>query len=436
MQQQTLTLKMLRQRKFLLVLPLLALPFTTLLFGALGGGKAVPANAKTSTEKGINPNLPDAKIKDGRALNKMSYYDLAMADSNKLREQIKSDPYYRQQADAPAFRNLTGNLLMPGKLKDSLPIESQTGTRNGSNNRAASEAQVYQKLAALQQAIRRPSTAQGMSNKAYPDYLVNGGDAAGLLQKKLQDQNKQPAEDPEMKQMNGLLEKVLDIQHPERVNDKLRASSAAHLGQVYPVTADLPASPVSILNNDQFYNDTEAGTHRGELKGFYSLDEQGGPDLTNTIPAVIHETQTLVSGSVIKLRLTAPVWISGVLVPKNNFLFGVAALSGERLGIKINSIRYHHSLFPVSLSVYDLDGLEGIEIPGAISRDVAKESTASAIQNIGLASLDPSIGAQAASAGIEAAKTLLSKKVKIVRVSVKAGYQVLLKDEKAKDITP
>ncbi len=49
-----------------------------------------------------------------------------------------------------------------------------------------------------------------------------------------------------------------------------------------------------------------------------------------------------------------------------------------------------------------------------------------------LATLDPSIGAQAAGAGIQAAKTLLSRKVKLVKVTVKAGYKVLLKDSKEK----
>lgn len=76
--------------------------------------------------------------------------------------------------------------------------------------------------------------------------------------------------------------------------------------------------------------------------------------------------------------------------------------------------------------------LEGLYIPGAISRDVAKESANRGMQNIGFNSLDPTIGMQAASVGVEAVKSLFSKKVKLVRVTVKAGYQVLLKDEKQK----
>jgi hypothetical protein len=79
-----------------------------------------------------------------------------------------------------------------------------------------------------------------------------------------------------------------------------------------------------------------------------------------------------------------------------------------------------------------MDGLSGIHIPGAITRDVAKQSADRSMQTIGLTSLDPSWQAQAAGAGIEAAKTLVSRKVKLIKVTVKAGYQVLLRDEKQK----
>jgi hypothetical protein len=42
--------------------------------------------------------------------------------------------------------------------------------------------------------------------------------------------------------------------------------------------------------------------------------------------------------------------------------------------------------------------------------------------------MDPSVSAQVAGAGITAAKGLFGRKVKQVRVKVKAGYQLLLRD--------
>ena len=81
------------------------------------------------------------------------------------------------------------------------------------------------------------------------------------------------------------------------------------------------------------------------------------------------------------------------------------------------------------MSVYDIDGLEGIHVPGAIARDAAKKSSNQAINDIQLSTLDPSIELQAASAGIEAAKGMLSKKTRLIQVTVKAGYKVFLKDK-------
>ena len=144
---------------------------------------------------------------------------------------------------------------------------------------------------------------------------------------------------------------------------------------------------------------------------------------------MVHEAQVLLNGSVVKMRLLDDMYVNGTLIPKGNFVFGIAQLNDERLEVSISSIRCNNSLFPVKLDIYDMDGLPGIYIPGAISRDVAKQSADNSLQLMELTSMDPSIKAQAATGGINAAKSLLSKKVKQVKVLVKAGYKILLMDK-------
>jgi conjugative transposon TraM protein len=232
-----------------------------------------------------------------------------------------------------------------------------------------------------------------------------------------------------MKQLNGMIEKILDIQHPQRVKDRIQQTSEVNKGQVFAVNVKANNDFNSLLINNKGVSPTKFSNNR-----FYSLEEDVNEtvDWESAISAMVHQSQVLVDGSIVKLRLLNDVFVNGKLIPKDNFVFGTAALNGERLLIKISSIRYNNSLFPVDLSVFDMDGIDGIYIPGAITRDVAKQSADRAIQGIGLTTLDPSLKAQAASAGIEAAKTLLSKKAKLIKVMVKAGYQVLLKDEKQK----
>ncbi|MBO9587039.1 MAG: conjugative transposon protein TraM, partial [Flavobacterium sp.] len=159
-------------------------------------------------------------------------------------------------------------------------------------------------------------------------------------------------------------------------------------------------------------------------------------EMQNSIEAVVHQTQTIINGSVVKLRLASDIFLQGTTIPRNTFLYGIAAVKGERLEVKIANIQYSNSIFPVDLAVYDIDGICGIYIPGAISRDVAKASADQSIQTLGLTGISDSWGAQAAGMGLEAAKSLMGKKAKLVKAVVKAGYRVLLYDEKQKNLKP
>jgi len=190
---------------------------------------------------------------------------------------------------------------------------------------------------------------------------------------------------------------------------------------VYPVSKIALRESISLL---------DTGKEKKSASGFFGLeDQQTLSEENNSIEAVVHETQTLVNGAVVKLRLLNDVYINGALIPKGTFVFGMASLAGERLEIEINSIRYNQSLYPVKLELYDIDGLPGIYIPGAITRDAAKQSADNSLQLMELATMDPTLKAQATAAGISAAKGLLSRKVKQVKVLVKAGYNILLKDK-------
>jgi hypothetical protein len=50
------------------------------------------------------------------------------------------------------------------------------------------------------------------------------------------------------------------------------------------------------------------------------------------------------------------------------------------------------------------------------------------MQSVQMTSLDPSLKAQAAAATIETAKTLFSRKMKLINVTLKAGESILLRD--------
>ena len=415
------TLQNNRNRKFLLVLPLLVIPFATLFFWALGGG----ANAQSTiaTSKGLNTQVPGAHLKSDSTENKLAFYEQAEKDSLKFRQQRKDDPYYRADTTKhdTAIRKQTiiGSAEgFTGKGYNSMGVDN-----NPKRSLANNEREINEKLALLNRQINQPVATPTM---ALPQSLDPPND-----QERKEPARADTGEDPDMKQLSNMLDKIKDIQNPGLARQKQQEGSEKNRGQVFAVNTGIPSDPVSTLDNTAL---PAMSTNASPVQnGFYSLENNYQKnDSQNTVSAVIHETQTIVSGATVKLRLTNDVFINGVLIPRDNLVFGVASLDGERLQIKISSIRYLNTLFPVSLSVYDMDGLNGIYIPGAITRDVAKESADQSIQNLDFTTYDPSFGAQAASAGVSAAKTLFSRKVRLVKVQVKAGYQVLLKDEKQK----
>ncbi|RPD44053.1 conjugative transposon protein TraM [Paracnuella aquatica] len=439
MQTKTQSPRFLRRRRFFLVLPLLALPFTTLMFWAMGGGKGSGAEAGQTTPKGgLNMQLPDAYLKDDKSLNKLSYYEKAASDAQKLHEQLKNDPYYGKGNTDETLMASSDTAISPMTYNKNVLGKGLNTSPYNADNMDPNEAKVYNKLSELNKALNG-ATSQTTKRSSYPNLnrsgsvAVNSADVDRLERMMNMTRNEDNSEDPEMKQLSGMMDKILDIQHPERIKEKFEKKNETVTANIYSVQARIEDNNPSLVTNNPASSETRQ-TNSSPSNGFFSLvdDMENATETPNSISAVIHETQTVVDGAVVKLRLTSDVFVNGALVPKGSFVFGTTTLNGERLTIKINSIRYKSSLFPVQLSVVDMDGMDGVYVPGAITRDVAKNSADRAIQGIGIATLDPSLKAQAASAGIEAAKTLLSKKAKLIKVILKAGYQVYLQDEKTK----
>ncbi len=388
-----------QQRKFMLMLPVLVLPFVIILFALLGGGKESDSKSSSTKSTGLNVKLPDAHFKKGADKSKLTLYDEVSRDSIALKEKIKNDPYYF--------------------IEHQDSIQSKVSSSNSLNE---NEAKIIDKLAQLKSVIRKK---EELPQSSFPPSISSNPETE-QLEKLLANHRSENIHDPKMDQLNSMLDKVMAIQHPEILSDSL-ARMAKEIKEVaYRVDLNNSSSDPQTFGSENSASVSPSSNRFYDLASDQSLENVRD----NTIEAEIPETQTLVSGSTIKLRLLNDVRINGHLIVKDQLIYGIVTLSGERLKIGFSSIRAGKNILPVSLEAYDLDGLAGIYIPGSINRDVAKQSSDQAISSMNLATLDPSIGAQAAGAGIQAAKSLISRKVKLVKVTVKAGYKMLLRDSK------
>jgi conjugative transposon TraM protein len=409
------TSNFLRKRKLMTVFPVIILPFITLLFWAGGGGTGNAAPTDSIRKTGMNTELPDARLKE-TATDKLSLYQQALKDSLALAEEKRADPYANWEAaeDTMSEADLAG-------LPEDWPQTSNDPYHLNNSGRGNNEQKVRQRLADLQRTLKEEPALQQPA--AQPNHSEELARLEHLMQQMQQTNSSNDAEtDPELTQLNGMLEKIIDIQHPDRAKEKLRQQSATNKGIVYPVTTQAPEIKADLLHPVELPSGTNDNSFFEEISNASIQSDN------EAIPVVVHETQTLVMGATIKLRLLQDVYINGVMLPKGNFIFGTCAIEGERLTATIKNFRYNNALFPVNLTAFDMDGIEGIRIPGAITRDVTKQGLDQTIQGLELYNMDPSIAAQAASAGVATAKSLLSKKTKLIKATVRAGYPLLLMD--------
>ena len=151
----------------------------------------------------------------------------------------------------------------------------------------------------------------------------------------------------------------------------------------------------------------------------------------NTISAVVAGDQTIANGQPVRLRLTEPMWVGNRLIPRNTTVTGSGRLNGERLEIEITSIESDGSVYEVELQVFDTDGQEGINIPNSMESDALKEIGANMGSTVGSSiNISTDAGAQIVSdvgrGLLNGVSQYLTKKVREVKVKLKANYRVML----------
>jgi len=334
------------------VLPLLVMPFLALAFYAGGGGKGPSENATIS--RGINTALPDANFKTGEPVDKMGFYAKGEKDTSR------------------------GNGISA--------MAEKMGFDNGGGDKKTAE--INARLDALNREISSSPAGIGGGKSSVPGPATkssrdNSSGDVERLEMLMKSMRAEKGNDPEMEQMNAMLEKLLDIQNPARAQQKV----------------------VSKIYGD------------GAEKEFL------------TVPAEVADGGKVVQGSTIRLRLLDSVVLKNVTVPRGHEVFGLCRLVNQRLLLDIKNVRLGGLIIPVELTMYGMDGMPGLSAPDAVFGDVATSGAVDAVGGISVYGMD-GVAGQVAGAGIDAARSLFSRKVRVVRVKLKAGERVLLRNNR------
>ncbi|MDF7815523.1 MULTISPECIES: conjugative transposon protein TraM [Hymenobacter] len=390
-----------RTRKMAVFIPIVGVPFMAAMFWLGDGGKGAEAAGVAPPVAGINTELPKAGASN-----------------------ITSSKLAAYAAPVDSMRNRG---LVSGKVDTVSAPGAATGlaygvAANGQPSSAPADAQV---LAAQQQLAAVQAAQQSSGQVAAP--------ATSSL-----------TPEQQMELMRSQHQRELEAARTqatlERINAQTNAgvmASASGGGAAVAVTK--PAAPVKkkpatkaiVEDNDAIVSRLGASSGTKRTASFQGLDDGSSANVdANTLPAVIHESQEVVSGSLVKMRLTEPAVVNGHKLAANTFIYGTCSLSGERLSITIETLKAGGSIFPASLEVYDVDGLQGLHIPGTITRDASKQAGADAMGAADMMTMSADPTTAAAGVAVTAVKSLGQKKIRLVKVRLKAGYNIMLKVDK------
>lgn len=417
-----LTTAQMQKRKKMVIMPLFFLIFGAvmwLIFAPSGKDKE-----KEAQQAGLNVELPMPKD-EGLVSDKRDAYEreaMQQKQQERMRslqdfsiqltdaqEQVKEDEERRMASNSPDYYEA--------------PAGSNTATRSSS--------------------IKSSTVAYQDINKQIGEFYEEPGtdvQASSALEGRMQELERKLSEAEEAKRMEDEQTALLEKSYAMAARYMPGQAGQATENTVVPGTKDkvvtqpvkqVRQNVVSLLaapmSNEEFIRDYS----KPRNMGFITAAGNEGVQDKNSIRACVNQTVTLTNGKEMQIRLLEPMWAGEILIPVNSILTGACRIGSERMEITINSIQYAGSIIPVELQVYDLDGQRGISVPNSDEIKAVKEIASQMAQSAGSSiTITDDAGSQlAADLGkslIQGASQYVSKKMSVVKVTVKANYGILL----------
>lgn len=408
------------KRKKILVMPLFFL-----LFGGAMWLIFAPSDSedkKAVGESGFNSEIPMPKD-EGIISDKRDAYEqetMRQKQQEKMRTLQdfssmfdQNDEPYGSQANAASNQS------------DSYSEPSRVGSRNARQNLEAS-ANAYQDINQ-----QLGSWYEEPAGKSEQELAVEK--RMEELERKLAEAEAQKAQEDEQ---TALLEKSYQMaarympgqrQTAENTNPVPSTKDRVNTQPVKQVRNNV----VSILSAPMSDDEFKESFSQPRNMGFFTAAGNEGVKDKNSIRACVNQTVTLTSGREVQIRLLEAMQAGEILIPANSLITGSCKIAGERLDIMINSIQYADNIIPVEIAVYDTDGQRGIFIPNSDEVKAAKEVASTLANSAGTSiMISDNAGSQlAADMGkglIQGVSQYVSKKISVVKVTLKANHKLLL----------
>ena len=218
------------------------------------------------------------------------------------------------------------------------------------------------------------------------------------------------------------------------------SANSSDKSTVKPPASELPAAELSLEREtvvsslDQPISDsTFIAEYGGKERNmsFHSVGKATPPIARNTLSVVVDRTTTIRQGDFLRLRLAESARIEGMTLPPNTVLIAQSTIDGNRMKLHVTSVEHAGRILAVKLSAFDLDGQEGLSIPGSEEVSALKEVGAGVGGTVGTSftfasSAKDQLIAEAARGVMQGASQLLQKKLRTIKVTVKSGHRLFL----------
>lgn len=157
--------------------------------------------------------------------------------------------------------------------------------------------------------------------------------------------------------------------------------------------------------------------------------------LKNSIKACVHDAQTVIGETDVRLRLLESAQTELYSIPKGTVVIANAKFQSGRLQLKITSIEFDENIIPVDITIYDIDGQQGLYVPYSPEMNAITEMAGNMSQTSGTSlmltqSAGQQIAADLSRGVVQGISGYFSKKVRTPKVTLKAGHRLFLVSKK------
>lgn len=171
-------------------------------------------------------------------------------------------------------------------------------------------------------------------------------------------------------------------------------------------------------------------------RGFYTAGSAAQvAQPKNSIKACVHEAQTVIGETGVRLRLLEAAQTPERTIPKGTIVTANTKFQGGRLQLKISSVELEGNIIPVDITIYDLDGQQGLYVPYNPEMNALTEMAGNMSQTGGTSIMMTQNAGQQVAADlsrgvVQGISGYFAKKVRTPKVTLKAGHQVFLVSKK------